>query len=125
MSDKHTRSPLASEGNCLTAFDGKIGVAILEPEPAPRFWAGEAVPVIDGDEMEANARRLAAAWNACQGLSTVSLERAVVAALVDALYAAQRYIGADVEMEEAEGREGSACVVSDKICAALTLAKGE
>lgn len=57
---KHTPGQWSSElGNCITADFGDVGIAILEPLDS--IWCCDVNRLPEGDELDANARLIAAA----------------------------------------------------------------
>lgn len=71
--------------------DGHYGNVLLK-------WGDD-----DGPEMAANARRIAATWNACDGISTEALERGVVKDLLAACKASLKLPALSVYAEESSG----------------------
>jgi hypothetical protein len=76
---KHTPGRLSLRG---TTLYGRRLLGFARDERAVEHVARATTPGGTWkDETEANARRLAACWNACEGIPTELLETAVVAGL--------------------------------------------
>ena len=88
MSAKHTPGRLSVDEYPVTLADGKSAwakLSIVSPSKDPRYlhfsigmvnFSAEFTGLYPSDveEAEANARRLVACWNACEGMATDELE---------------------------------------------------
>jgi hypothetical protein len=101
MSAKHTpgrlKVDLGREHATLCEFSGSIRGPVVAVVPANYINPNLREEL--NAEGQANARRLAAAWNACEGIPTKALEAGVIGELVEALLKAVAVLG-DAEDED-------------------------
>jgi hypothetical protein len=105
----HTPEPWwIDDDGFIAAGSGDTYCTVADPHCRPTADCGE--------ENDANARRIVAAVNACEGLSTEALEQGVVAELLEALQAASDWIDARLFERRTE--------IQAKVQAALAQATG-
>lgn len=138
MSTKHTPGPWEVDAKDMAqTADGIFSVGILAADAdgdlqhvaiALLHTTADAPSDDMLEECKANARRIVAAWNACDGISTEALEAGAVADLLEALKdglaaleAGCRYIEGEGSDEEAK----NASAAIDAMRAAIAKANGE
>lgn len=77
---EHTPGRLETDGTVIFSRPGNVLARTVNRNAA----YGTVTKITSWDEQGANARRLAAAWNACEGIPTDELERGIVTDLLAA-----------------------------------------
>jgi hypothetical protein len=114
---KHTPEPWwLDDDGFIAAGSGDTYCTVVDPHCRPTDNYSE--------ENEANARRIVAAVNACQGISTKALEQGVIGQLVEALdYLLQQTVDMDLKygIDLTEGEQDARAKALSAIAKATTL----